>query len=89
MGRHTLQSTPADTLTLVSPTRNGRPIEAPPFVYRLAESRAWFELGAFAAAAPLLRAIGRGDRHPVLVLPGFTDRPPECAVGPAPDSKHT
>ena len=41
-------------------------------MYRLAESRAWFELGAFAAAAPLLRAVGRGDRHPVLVLPGFT-----------------
>ena len=41
-------------------------------LYRLAESRAWFELGAFAAAAPLLRLVGRGDRHPVLVLPGFT-----------------
>lgn len=31
-----------------------------------------FELGAFLAASPLLRALGRGDRHPVLVLPGFT-----------------
>ena len=31
-----------------------------------------FELGAFLAASPLLRIIGRGDRHPVLVLPGFT-----------------
>ena len=41
-------------------------------LYRLAESRAWFELGAFVAAAPLLRVTGRGDRHPVLVLPGFT-----------------
>jgi pimeloyl-ACP methyl ester carboxylesterase len=35
------------------------------------ESRAVFELGAIAAAAPWLRLIGRGDRHPVLVLPGF------------------
>ena len=36
------------------------------------ESRALFELGAFAAASPVLRLVGRGDRHPVLVLPGFT-----------------
>lgn len=38
----------------------------------LLEQRALFELGALAAAAPWLRAVGRGDRHPVLVLPGFT-----------------
>jgi pimeloyl-ACP methyl ester carboxylesterase len=31
-----------------------------------------FELGAFMAASPMLRLAGRGDRHPVLVLPGFT-----------------
>jgi pimeloyl-ACP methyl ester carboxylesterase len=36
------------------------------------EQRVVYELGAFAAASPLLRAMGRGDRHPVLVLPGFT-----------------
>ncbi len=30
------------------------------------------EFGAFLAASPLLRLAGRGDRHPVLVLPGFT-----------------
>ena len=30
------------------------------------------EIGAFLAATPLLRMVGRGDRHPVLVLPGFT-----------------
>jgi pimeloyl-ACP methyl ester carboxylesterase len=36
------------------------------------EQRALFELGAFMAASPLLRVVGRGDRHPVLVLPGFT-----------------
>jgi pimeloyl-ACP methyl ester carboxylesterase len=35
------------------------------------ESRAVFELGAVAAASPLLRLIGRGDQHPVLILPGF------------------
>ncbi len=35
------------------------------------ESRALFELGAIMAASPLLRVIGRGDQHPVLVLPGF------------------
>ena len=64
--------TPADTLDVVSPTRSGRPVEPPSLLLRLAESRAWFELGAFTAAAPWLRLIGRGDRHPVLVLPGFT-----------------
>ena len=31
-----------------------------------------FEWGAFAATAPWLRLTGRGDHHPVLVLPGFT-----------------
>ena len=56
----------------MSPTRSGRPVEPPHALYRFAESRAWFELGAFAAAAPWLRLVGRGDRHPVLVLPGFT-----------------
>ena len=39
---------------------------------QMMESRIWFELGAFMAASPALRLVGRGDRHPVLVLPGFT-----------------
>jgi pimeloyl-ACP methyl ester carboxylesterase len=39
---------------------------------RIAESRAFFEAGAFAASSPFLRLLGRGDRHPVLVLPGFS-----------------
>jgi len=30
------------------------------------------EYGAFIAASPFLRLLGRGDKHPVLVLPGFT-----------------
>jgi pimeloyl-ACP methyl ester carboxylesterase len=38
---------------------------------QLLEQRVMFEVGALAAAAPWLRVIGRGDRHPVLVLPGF------------------
>ena len=38
----------------------------------LLEHRALYELGAFFAASPFLRLLGRGDRHPVLVLPGFT-----------------
>lgn len=46
---------------------------APPSpIFTLLESRAVSELGAFFAASPLLRLVGRGDRHPVLVLPGFT-----------------
>src|SRR4051794_5238696 len=39
---------------------------------QLSEGRAVFELTAFLASAPVLRALGRGDGHPVLVLPGFT-----------------
>ncbi len=45
---------------------------APNCLLRLAESRAIFEAGAFAASSPILRLLGRGDNHPVLVLPGFT-----------------
>jgi pimeloyl-ACP methyl ester carboxylesterase len=43
------------------------------------ESRAVFELGAIAAASPLLRVMGRGDNHPVLVLPGFLAGDPSTA----------
>lgn len=46
---------------------------------RLMESRAVFELGAVAAAAPWLRLIGRGDEHPVLILPGFLAGDPSTA----------
>jgi pimeloyl-ACP methyl ester carboxylesterase len=48
------------------------PSSAPAWWLQLMESRALFELGAIGAASPLLRMIGRGDNHPVLVLPGFT-----------------
>ena len=47
-------------------------VPAPPLFYRLLESRAFYETGAFIASSPVLRLAGRGDRHPVLVLPGFT-----------------
>ena len=47
------------------------PAAAPSAMLRAMESRAVFELGAAAAASPLLRLIGRGDHHPVLILPGF------------------
>jgi pimeloyl-ACP methyl ester carboxylesterase len=49
-----------------------RVIGPPDRLLQMAEGRAWFELTAFLAASPLLRMAGRGDRHPVLVLPGFT-----------------
>jgi pimeloyl-ACP methyl ester carboxylesterase len=53
---------------------------APPSpLLRLMESRAVFELGAVAAASPLLRVIGRGDNHPVLILPGFLAGDPSTA----------
>lgn len=38
-----------------------------------------FELGAAVAAAPWLRLIGRGDNHPVLILPGFLADDPSTA----------
>jgi pimeloyl-ACP methyl ester carboxylesterase len=38
-----------------------------------------FELGAMAAAAPWLRLAGRGDQHPVLILPGFLADDPSTA----------
>lgn len=37
----------------------------------MAEGRAFWELGAFFAATPVLAQAPRGDGHPVLVLPGF------------------
>ena len=35
------------------------------------ENRAVYEFWGFVASSPLLRRAGRGDQHPVLVLPGF------------------
>ena len=51
---------------------NDRPLRPPPLRLFAAESLTVAELGAFAAASPFLRLLGRGDEHPVLVLPGFT-----------------
>lgn len=50
----------------------GRPVAAPPVWLTALEHRALYEFWAFLAASPLLRLAGRGDRHPVLVIPGFT-----------------
>lgn len=60
------------------PPRRGR--SAPSPLLAVMESRALFELGAVFAASPLLRLIGRGDEHPVLVLPGFMGGDP--STGP-------
>lgn len=58
----------------------GRGRLAPPApLLSVLESRAVFELGAGLAASPLLRVIGRGDRHPVLILPGFLAGDPSTA----------
>jgi len=54
---------------------NGRgdvSVSAPRGLFQLLEQRVLYELGAMLAASPLLRVIGRGDRHPVMVMPGFT-----------------
>jgi pimeloyl-ACP methyl ester carboxylesterase len=56
------------------------PVDAPPWWRTAAEARVALELGAFVASSPALRLIGRGDRHPVLVLPGFTST--DLSTGP-------
>jgi len=47
------------------------PLRAPSRCVRMMEQGAPFELGALWAASPLLRTLGRGDHHPVLIMPGF------------------
>jgi pimeloyl-ACP methyl ester carboxylesterase len=47
-------------------------VRAPGAWRQFLEQRVLFEVGALAAASPYLRCLCRGDRHPVLVLPGFT-----------------
>ncbi len=54
----------------MSSTESSR-LAAPNALLTVMESRAVFEMGATLAASPLLRLAGRGDQHPVLVLPGF------------------
>ena len=51
---------------------SSRPVRPPPLRLMALESLSVAELAAFMAASPYLRLIGRGDRHPVLVFPGFT-----------------
>jgi pimeloyl-ACP methyl ester carboxylesterase len=55
------------------------PLDAPSAWLRALESRAVLELGGVVAASPLLRMIGRGDEHPVLILPGFLAGDPSTA----------
>jgi len=52
-------------------------IGAPSTSTRLLEAVWPVEAAPFAALSPMLRRLGRGDRHPVLILPGFStsDRP--------------
>jgi pimeloyl-ACP methyl ester carboxylesterase len=53
------------------PVRPARPVRAPAVATRMLEQGVMFELGALMAASPALRSLGRGDHHPVLVMPGF------------------
>jgi pimeloyl-ACP methyl ester carboxylesterase len=48
------------------------PVRAPGPLLQFLEQRVPFEVGALLAASPFLRLVGRGDRHPVMVMPGFT-----------------
>lgn len=50
-----------------------RPVRPPSQLLQAMEAL-WlpFEAVGFWAVRPLLRELGRGDRHPVLILPGFT-----------------
>ena len=47
-------------------------VKAPSPALQALEQFAVLEYGALVASSPFLRVAGRGDRHPVLVLPGFT-----------------
>src|ERR1700730_3521922 len=46
-------------------------IRAPALRLALFEERAFFEMWASGAANILIRGVGQGDGHPVLVIPGF------------------
>src|SRR4051812_47828331 len=48
-----------------------RPARPPRVATRMLEQGVMFEFGALMAASPMLRCMGRGDHHPVLVMPGF------------------
>jgi pimeloyl-ACP methyl ester carboxylesterase len=48
-----------------------RPVVPPSMRLLVREPLAVAEFAAFLAASPLLRLVGRGDRRPVLVVPGF------------------
>ena len=56
-------------LELVEPRH--RPARPPRVATRMLEQGVMFEFGALMAASPMLRSLGRGDHHPVLVMPGF------------------
>jgi pimeloyl-ACP methyl ester carboxylesterase len=47
-------------------------VHAPSWALRMMELRWPVEATAYVLARPALRMLGRGDQHPVLVLPGFT-----------------
>lgn len=68
---HRAEAEPTSPVPTVPEPVAHRRLRAPAMRTRLLEQRVPFELGALVAAAPWLRAVGRGDRHPVLVLPGF------------------
>jgi pimeloyl-ACP methyl ester carboxylesterase len=46
-------------------------VKAPPLRLAALEERAFFEMWASVASRVLLRRVGHGDGHPVLVIPGF------------------
>src|SRR4051812_17673478 len=49
-----------------------RTVRAPPPWLQALEPWASLEMAALVVANPALRRVGRGDRAPVLVVPGFT-----------------
>lgn len=46
-------------------------VSAPSPLLMLMEGRALFEFGSYFAMSPLMKRLPKGDKHPVLVLPGF------------------
>lgn len=59
------------TIIETSKEQPAKKIKSPSYLKMLLESRTVLEAGSFALSFPLLQTAAKGDKHPVLVLPGF------------------
>lgn len=59
-------------MQVMTPNPSEHRPDAPPLWMTLLETRAAAEYASWRLATPILKRLPRGDKHPVLVLPGFT-----------------